>query len=113
MALCCAATKRPFKHHLDWKPFFEIAATDAPYRDKLTQYAALAADHFDTARFEEWCGKELAHLDEVAWEYFGTDRAKDAVRKKVHALFPEHEWDEFVEHFWSCIQEWREREGEA
>ena len=39
-------------------------------------------------RFEEFCAKHLGHLDEVLWEFFGTDIAKDAVRQKVAALFP-------------------------
>ena len=28
--------------------------------------------------------------------------------QKVEAIFPEHEWDEFAEHFWDRIQTWRE-----
>jgi hypothetical protein len=28
----------------------------------------------------------------------------------VQALFPEHEWDQFTEHFWQSIQDWRARE---
>jgi hypothetical protein len=44
---------------------------------------------------------------EVAWKYFGDDRARAAVRRKVEALFPEHEWDQFTEHFWQAIQTWR------
>jgi hypothetical protein len=44
-------------------------------------------------------------------EYFGTDKARDAVRQKVVALFPEHEWDEFTDHFWNEIQEWRAAES--
>ena len=49
----------------------------------------------------------LAHLDEVAWEFFGTGAARDAVRKKVQALFPEHEVEEFTEIFFARIQTWR------
>ena len=47
------------------------------------------------------------HLDEVAWEFFGTDVAKDAVRQKVAALFPAHEVEQFTELFWTRIQAWR------
>ena len=55
--------------------------------------------------------KHLGHLDEVAKTFFAGDRAKEAVRLKVEALFPEHEWEEFTEHFWSRIQVWRQTEG--
>ena len=62
----------------------------------------------DTERFEEFCATHLANLDDVAREFFGSDRAKDAVRMKVQALFPDHEHDEFTELFWQKIQDWRE-----
>ncbi len=67
----------------------------------------LADAHFDTTRFHDFCETHLAHLDEVAWEFFGSPAAKDAVRLKVEALFPEHEVEEFTEHFWGLLQFWR------
>ena len=67
-------------------------------------------ERFDAARFEEFCDAHLAHLDEVAWEFFGSDRAKDAVRQKVAALFPAHEVEQFTELFWGRIQFWRKTE---
>ena len=107
-SLFCAATRRPMRRTLDWGPFYEIAASKAPYAKKLKGYAAIAAERFDTGRFEEFCDNHLANLDEVAREFFGTDKAKNAVRKKVEAIFPQHEWDQFSEHFWQKIQDWRE-----
>ena len=71
----------------------------------------MAEAHFDTARFEEFCDKQLADLDEVAYEYFATDRCKDAVREKVAALYPEHEVEEFTERFWTAIGVWRDEES--
>jgi len=106
-SLFCAATRRPMRKTLDWAPFYEIAARDVPYAEKLRAYAEIAHDRFDTERFEEFCDTHLADLDEVAREFFGTDRARSAVRKKVEAIFPQHEWDEFSEHFWQKIQDWR------
>jgi hypothetical protein len=47
----------------------------------------------------------------VAWEFLGTERARDAVRQKVTALFPAHEVEEFTELFYGRIQKWREAEG--
>ena len=110
-ALFCAATKRKMRVNLDWQPYFDVAASDRPYREKLSAYAAIALQRFEADRFDEFCAKHLAHLDELAWEYFGSDRAREAVRKKVQALFPEHEWVQFTEHFWQKIQEWRSRES--
>jgi hypothetical protein len=104
----CAATRRPMRVNLDWAPFFAIARQELPFRERLAAYAAVARERLDTDRFEEFCAKHLAHLDEASWEFFGTPGAREAVRLKVAALFPEHEVDAFTELFWSRIQTWRE-----
>ena len=106
-ALFVAATDRKFKTSLNWDPYFEIADGPGAFEEKLPQYAALADAHFDTARFQEFCAEHLGPLDEVAWEFFGTADARDAVHEKVGALFPEHEVEKFTEHFWGSIQSWR------
>jgi hypothetical protein len=112
-SLFCAVTRRPMRKNLDWAPFYAIAAKDLPYPEKLRAYAKLAEERLDAARFEDWCGKNLAHLDEVADAFFATPMAKDAVRKKVAALFPPHEIDAFTDLFWNRIQAWRRAAGTA
>jgi hypothetical protein len=107
-SIFCAVTRRRYRKTLDWDAFYAIAAhEDMPYRDKLRAYAGVAAERFDTARFNEFCSTHLAHLDEVAWEFFGTPVARDAFRQKVAALFPEHEIELFTELFWNRVQHWR------
>jgi len=105
----CAVTKRKMRKNLDWEPFYRIAEdlADAPYRERLAAYARVARERFEADRFEEFCATHLAHLDEVAWEFFGTQDAKTAVRLKVAALFPAHEVEPFTELFWQRIQKWR------
>jgi hypothetical protein len=66
----------------------------------------------ETDRFHEFCDRHLAHLDEVTWEFFGTEDAKDAVRKKVTALYPKEEVEEFIEMFFGRIQSWRRDESD-
>jgi hypothetical protein len=109
----CAVTRRPMRMNLGWDEYFEIErrAADRPFDERLGLYAEAARRHFDVDRFRDFCDEHLAHLDEVAWEFFGSDEARDAVRQKVRALYPEHEVEEFTEKFWGRIQEWREREG--
>ncbi len=74
----------------DWSPFYKVAAMDLPYSEKLDRYAAIADERFETAKFEEFCHKHLSHFDELAWNFFGTAAARDAVYQKVAALFPPH-----------------------
>lgn len=111
-SLYCAATQRRMRHHVDWTPFFLIADSAMPYRDKLRAYADIAEDRYETRRFEEFCDRHIGDLDEVALAYFATDRAKEAVRRKVMVLFPPEEVERFTEHFWGLVQFWRATERE-
>jgi hypothetical protein len=111
-SIFCAATKRPMRRTLDWDPYYAIAKKDIPYREKLSAYAAIANERFETARFEEFCAKHLGHLDEVTYDYFGSEDARSAVRQKVTALYPQHEVEEFFELFWGRIQRWRAEQSQ-
>ena len=109
-AVFCAATNRPMRLNLDWQPFFDIAAKDLPFRERLAEYARIARQRFDADRFEDFCAEHLAHLDQVTLDFFGSERGQEAVRLKVEALFPRYEVDKFTEHFWGLIQFWRRTE---
>lgn len=111
-AIFCATTQRRVRHNLDWQAFFDVAASGRSYREKLAEYARIARTRFDSDRFEEFCAQHLPHLDEVAHEFFGSAVARDAVQRKVQALFPKHEWDSFTDLFFGRIQQWR-RESAA
>lgn len=111
-ALYCAATKRRMRQNLDWDPYFAIAARDLSPREKLAGYARIARERLESARFEEFCATQLKHLDEVAYAFFASAEARDAVRRKVAALYPAHEVERFTELFWQRIQQWRATEGQ-
>lgn len=106
----CAATKRPMRKNLDWAPYYDVVKRDLPLPERLKAYAQIAHDRYETDRFVEFCDKHLAHLDEVAWEFFGTEQCKEIVRAKVTALFPAHEVEKFTEHFFGLVQFWRKTE---
>ena len=110
--LFCAATKRRMHFNFDWQEFFDAADQHTELKDRLLAYEKIADRRLQTAQFEEFCADHLKHLDEQLFEFFATDEAKAAVRKKVEALYPEHEHDEFTDLFWSRIQDWRDQEGQ-
>jgi hypothetical protein len=110
-ALFCAATRRRMRRLPDWEPFFRAREREAGLDDRLRAYGAIADEHFEADRFREFCSRHLSHLDEVAHEFFATDVARDAVRRKVEALYPAHEVEPFTERFWGLIQRWRESEA--
>jgi len=92
---------------LDWQPFFDAVEDGMTLRERLDALVPLAKKRFDTDRFEEFCATHLADLDAVAHDWFGTDDAKEAVRRKVAALFPPHEVEAFTDLFIQRIQQWR------
>lgn len=110
-SIFCAATLRKMRQNVDWEPYYEIARRDLSFEDKLTEYGRIAAERLDAGRFHEFCDRHLSHLDEVSWEFFGTEETtRGAVRAKVEELYPEHEVEEFTDRFWGLIQVWRDRE---
>ena len=98
---------------MDWAPFYEIADKDLSPREKLKAYAAIAHERFETEKFQDFCRTHLGHLDELAYDFFGGDLMRDAIRQKVTSLFPDHEIEEFSEFFWNRIQLWRRQEGKV
>jgi hypothetical protein len=110
-SIFCAATGRAMRQTLDWEPYYAVAREDMPYREKLRGYAAIARRCFDTERFRDFCRTHLGHLDEVAYDFFGSPVARDAVRQKVAYLYPANEIEPFTEMFWQRIQDWRVSEG--
>jgi hypothetical protein len=106
-SLFVAATRRPMRMGFDPQPFYAIARESAPFVEKLAAYAAIARGRLDADRFAEFKERHLAALPEVAWEFFGSPEAKEAVRLKTAALYPAHEVERFTELFWERIQRWR------
>jgi len=109
-AIYVATTGKRMRKTLDWDPYYEIADTDAPYREKVRAWGRLADERLETAAFEAFCDAHLGVLDDVVLDYFGTDDAHEAVRRKVASLYPAHEIEEFTELFWNGVQRWREEE---
>lgn len=106
-SLYCAATKKKMRASLDWEPFFAAHDPKLDLRTQVKRYAKIARERLEADKFQTWCDANLAQLDEVAWNYFGSDRFKEAVYKKVQMLFPQHEWDSFTDHFFAEVQTWR------
>lgn len=105
-----AATRRKQKP-MGWERYFDAVEEGMTLRERLDAMLPIVHGRFETAAFEEFCDEHLGHLDEVAYEWFAIDAAKDAVRQKVRALFPEHEVERFTDLFFARIQTWRDIEG--
>ena len=78
-SIFCAATGRKMRRNLDWEPFYAIADRDLGPRERLTEYAGIAHERFETERFRDFCRTRLGHLDALAYEFFGSERMRDAM----------------------------------
>jgi hypothetical protein len=108
-----AAVKRKPQVNLNWAEFFEIGDNpNLTFDEKLERYEAIADRVQERERFEAFCAEHLADLDDVAQDFFGSDRFKEIVRAKVEALYPKHEIDVFTDHFFGLVQRWRDVEAE-
>jgi len=107
----CAATRRPMRLTLDWQPYFDACRPGMTVEERIRAYGGLAKRHFEVERFLEFCERHLGHLDEVADRFFEGDTMRDAVRRKVAALYPENEAEEFTALFFERIQRARREEA--
>jgi hypothetical protein len=96
---------------MGWPRYFEALEEGMTLRERLDALLPIVHERFNSDEFEEFCSRHLGHLDEVAYEWFGTEAAKDAVRQKVAALFPADEVDRFTDLLFGRIQQWRAAEG--
>ncbi len=112
-SLFCTWSGRKPRINPNWQPYFDIADNpELPWEEKFARYDDLARAYFDTERFEEFRRTHLRNLDEVCIEFFRTDRAKQIVREKTAMLFPNHEIEQFTEHFFGLVQFWCKTESD-
>ena len=107
----CATTRRPMRLTLDWQPFFDACQTGMTVEERIRACGGIAKRRFEVPRFLEFCDTHLGHLDEVADRFFESETARDAVRRKVTALYPEEEVERFTELFFDRIQRARREEA--
>jgi phytoene dehydrogenase-like protein len=106
-ALFTAATRKPMRKTLDFEPFYGLARQPLPYRDKLRGYSKIARERFEADKFAEFTRVHLRPLERAAHAWFGSDRCRAAIRKKVAHVYPAHEVEPFTERFWQLVQQWR------
>jgi hypothetical protein len=103
----CVVTGRRLRMDTDTARYFEIAdRDDLSYEEKLAGYRKLADEHFDTARYAEFCATQLKHVDEIVRDWVGSPEFDTLLVDTVRATYPEHEQDRFIAHFRGLIGAW-------
>ena len=102
----CVVTGRRMRTDLDTRGYFKIG--DEPgmsYEEKLAEYRRLADDYLERDAYEEFLDGPLARLDETVHDYFARD-FDDVLVSTVRSTFPEHEQEQFVEHYRGLVGAW-------
>jgi len=103
----CTVTGRRARIFSDPDPWFAVAdREDLSYADKLEAYRRLADDHFETARYAEFCATRMPGFDELVLEYVESADFDRLLVDTVTTTFPAHEHDHFVAHYRGLLAAW-------
>jgi hypothetical protein len=103
----CAVTRREMLVNQNSRDYFVWGdRDDLTYEEKLAKYRELADAYFEVPRYEEFCEQHLAHLDEVAHEWFTSTEFDDVLVRTVRETFPAHEHEHFVAHYRGLLAAW-------
>ena len=103
----CVCTRREMRINQNSRDYFDIGDDESlDYDAKLARYRALADDYFQVDAYQEFCDRHLAHLDELAHEWFTSLEFDDVIVETVRATFPQQEQEHFVEHYRGLLGAW-------
>jgi hypothetical protein len=103
----CIVTERPMRINQNTGDYFAIGdRDDLTYEEKLEEYRKLADAFFQVPEYEEFCGRELERLDEIALEYFASPEFDRLLVGTVTGLFPAHEHEAMVARHRGLVGAW-------
>jgi hypothetical protein len=103
---CCVTGRRPTVD-LDTRRYFAIAdREDLDYKGKLREYRLLADGQLEVDRYQEFCARHLAHVDEVCTEWVEGAEFDRLLVATVVSTYPAHEQEMFLAHFRGLLALW-------
>ena len=103
----CVVTGRRLRLDLETSEYFAVAdREDLTYGEKLAEYRRLADKYFETDRYLDFCASRLPHVDEMVWDWVGSDDFDALLVDTVRSTYPTHEHDQFIAHFRGLLQAW-------
>jgi hypothetical protein len=100
-------TRREMLVNQNSRAYFEWGdRDDLSYEEKLAAYRKLADAYFQVDAYEEFCATHLAHLPEIAHEWFSSAEFDAVLVRTVRSTFPAHEQEQFVEHYRGLLGAW-------
>ena len=105
----CVATDRRMAIDMDKRRYFDVADREGlSYEEKLEEYSRISAEYFEEDRFREFVDTHLKGFDARVREYFDGQAFDDVLVRSVRDTFPEHEHEQFIEHYRGLLAHWAE-----
>jgi hypothetical protein len=106
MIFCCVTGRRQTVD-LNTERFFAIADREGmTYSERLSEYRRLADRQLDVDRYESFCARHLAHIDEATVEWVESGDFDRIIVDTVRSTFPAHEHDQFIAHYRGLLHLW-------
>ena len=106
-SLFCTVTGRDMRVDQNTRDYFAIGdREDLSYEEKILAYQELNDSYFETARYEEFCAKHLAHVDETMVGFIESQDFDDLLVDTVRTTFPSHEHERFIPHYRGLLAAW-------
>jgi hypothetical protein len=103
----CVVTGRQPRLDTDTRRYFDIGDNpDLSYDEKLAGYRKLAAEYFETERYQEFCATRLAHVEEMVHEWVSSPAFDELLLETVRGTYPPDEHDRFIAHFRGLLASW-------
>jgi hypothetical protein len=103
----CLATGRRSSVDLHTERYFEIADDESlDYDAKIDAYLALADEHFETAKYHEWCASHLGDFDLRVRDWVAGPDFDRLLRQTVTSTYPAYEHEKFFAHFKGLTNLW-------
>jgi hypothetical protein len=106
-SIFCLVTGRRPAIDLETRRYFAIADDpDLSYDDRLTAYASLADEYFETERYNDFCATVLPDLDEIVLEWVSGPDFSALLTDTVRTTYPRAEQERFLAHFSGLVGAW-------
>jgi hypothetical protein len=103
----CCVTGRLQTVDLNTEAYYALAdRADLSYDEKLAGYRKLADKQLDVDRYQEFCDRHLAHIDELSVAWVESPDFDRIIVDTVRNTFPPHEHEEFIAHFRGLLGAW-------
>jgi hypothetical protein len=103
----CCVTGRRQTVDLDTKRYFAIADNpDLTYTQRLREYRRMADKQLDVERYQAFCARHLAHVDEASVEWVESEEFGRIIVDTVCSTFPPHEHEHFIAHYRGLLGRW-------